>query len=311
MRVGLFRLSTIAAAAACIAAQDPRPTFRARTDLVSVDVAVTADRKAVPGLASTDFEVTDNGVRQQVEILDAGSLPIDVTVVLDASGSMTRAVADLQNDVRAIAAMLNPADRLRMLTFAADVREVVPLRPAAEAHIDAPVEAHGSTSLFDAVALALLDTSGADRRQLVVVLTDGNDTSSALGRSSLEQLARRSRGVVYAAVADHVAAAATPGRPVYREPLLMRNVAEPRAAAFGDDGPLRAAAEESGGVWDAMMSIGRAPAGVRHAIDWFRAAYVLRYRASGVDPGGWHELSVRVTRPGSYDVRARRGYFGS
>ena len=59
-----------------------------------------------------------------------------------------------------------------------------------------------------------------------------------------------------------------------------------------------------------MRSIARAPEGVRRALDWFRAAYVLRYRATGVTPAGWHELRVRVKRGEGYDVRARRGYFG-
>jgi hypothetical protein len=58
-----------------------------------------------------------------------------------------------------------------------------------------------------------------------------------------------------------------------------------------------------------MRSIARAPEGVRRALDWFRAAYVVRYRATGVSPDGWHELRVRVTRPGDYDVKARKGYF--
>lgn len=84
----------------------------------------------------------------------------------------------------------------------------------------------------------------------------------------------------------------------------------PGAAALRDTGPLGAAVENTGGVWDGMRSIARAPEGVRRALEWFRAAYVLRYRATGVPAAGWHELRVRVKRGDGYTVRARRGYFG-
>jgi hypothetical protein len=45
-------------------------------------------------------------------------------------------------------------------------------------------------------------------------------------------------------------------------------------------------------------------------LDEFRQSYILHYQPEGVAAGGWHELKVRVTRPGRYDVQARRGYFG-
>jgi hypothetical protein len=45
------------------------------------------------------------------------------------------------------------------------------------------------------------------------------------------------------------------------------------------------------------------------AFDEFRTSYVLRYTYEGPARPGWHELAVRVTRRGMYDVRARQGYF--
>ena len=51
------------------------------------------------------------------------------------------------------------------------------------------------------------------------------------------------------------------------------------------------------------------PAFVR-ALNDFRTSYVLRYAIQGQAKAGWHELQVRVTRPGEYEVRARKGYFG-
>jgi len=47
------------------------------------------------------------------------------------------------------------------------------------------------------------------------------------------------------------------------------------------------------------------------ALDEFRTSYVLRYTLQGVKRAGWHDLSVRIVKPGTnYSVRARRGYIG-
>ena len=46
-------------------------------------------------------------------------------------------------------------------------------------------------------------------------------------------------------------------------------------------------------------------------LDDFRTSYVLRYTPRGGTPKGWHELTVKVTRRGSYTIRARKGYEGS
>jgi hypothetical protein len=45
-------------------------------------------------------------------------------------------------------------------------------------------------------------------------------------------------------------------------------------------------------------------------LDRLRQSYLLRYQPSGVEPGGWHAITVRVVRRGRSDVQARNGYFG-
>jgi hypothetical protein len=41
-----------------------------------------------------------------------------------------------------------------------------------------------------------------------------------------------------------------------------------------------------------------------------RQSYLLRYQPTNVPSGGWHQIEVRILRPGRYDIRARRGYWG-
>nr|ADC36006.1 von Willebrand factor type A domain protein [uncultured bacterium 259] len=300
------------AAVALQGTQDQRPTFRSRTDLITVDVAVTSHGSPVSGLTLADFELADNGVRQTIEMVDAETLPIDLTVVVDTSGSMRRSVDDLKADAQAIAAMLRPNDRIRLLTFAGQIRETYALQaPSADLALDR-LAATGSTSLFDAVAVALAGVTGTDRRHLVVVLTDGQDTSSVVGRGPLADLSAAANGVLYAAVSRPGVLLPPPGvrPPASAEPLNWRHRWMPLAAPPADESPLKDAVENTGGVWDSVGSIARAPAGVKRALEWFRTAYVLRYRATGVAAAGWHELHVKVGRAGEYDVRARKGYVG-
>ena len=73
-----------------IGAQEQLPTFRSMANAVAVDVTVRdSKRKSVTGLKASDFEVYDNGIRQEVAEVSYGKLPIDVTVALDVSFSVT------------------------------------------------------------------------------------------------------------------------------------------------------------------------------------------------------------------------------
>ena len=107
-----------------------RPTFRARADLVSVDVSVRNGDLPVLGLAAADFRLFDNGVVQTVEAVETEAVPIDVTLFHDTSPSLAGKIDALKADVRGIAAMLRPMDRLRLLTFDLQVNDVFGWQPA-------------------------------------------------------------------------------------------------------------------------------------------------------------------------------------
>ena len=100
------------------AVQDPPAVFRSSADLVSVDVAVRRGGRPVTGLGIHDFEVIDNGIPQQVAEMSYEKLPIDVTMALDVSESVTGALLDqLRRGVRQLEADLGPRDRLKLMTF--------------------------------------------------------------------------------------------------------------------------------------------------------------------------------------------------
>ena len=135
----------------------------------------------VTGLSARDFEIFDNGIPQAVADLSRESMPIDLTVALDTSDSVSGPVlTQLRRSVQQLRADLRTEDRLKLLTFNMRVRRVFDFAEAAAA-ADAAlarVEAGGSTSVYDTIAVALTAPVAAGRRQLVVVFTDGDDSTS-------------------------------------------------------------------------------------------------------------------------------------
>ena len=120
-----------------------------------------------------------------------------------------------------------------------------------------------------------------------VVFTDGYDSRSTIDNPAVLAIAARADVVLHAVLAD--------------SPVVVF----PRYRASRET--LVDAARRTGG--DAH-TLGGAVSDFRAIVNDFRSSYVLRYTPKGVTREGWHDLAVRVTRPGQYSVRARQGYDG-
>jgi VWFA-related protein len=280
-------LLVLASAFATARRQDQKPVFRAHTDLVSVDVSVTRARRPLTGLTAKDFVLTDNGVEQVVEAITVEALPIDVSLVVDLSGSTASTLERVKADITRMAGMLRPTDRVRLIRFADDVRQIVPMQPATEPLPLDDLKPGQSTSLNDALFVALARPPELNRRHLVVVFTDAEDTWSAIENSSVPVIASRADAVLHVVLSTYDRTT---------DPSVMTT----RQA-------LRQAADVTGGD---VRYLRDAVGAFRQVLDEFRTSYVLRYTPRGVKREGWHELTVTVTRPGTFTVRARRGYFG-
>lgn len=272
--------------------------FRAGVDAVSVPVLVREDNVPVAGLEVDHFELIDNGVKQSISVLSTGTLPIDVTIVLDTSASVDGdMLARLTEDAHAAAA-LRPQDRLRVLTFGTAVREVVPLQPVETIPRGIRISAAGLTAFFHGVIAGMFGETEPGRPHVVIALSDGGDNVSLVGATAIRDLARRSRTVLHVIL---------PGvRALDRPP----NAGATGWVPFvwpGDLRRLRDAAELTGGRMHHPPADQPSSAMIREVLAAFRAGYVLWYTPAGVDTDGWHEIAVRV--PGRrYDVTARRGY---
>jgi len=162
-----------AAALAAPAAWQQRPQFRTGVDVVQLNVAVTDKTRVISDLVAADFEVLDNGVRQEVVSISREALPIDVTMALDTSESVVQwvqnAIVSAANRIRE---RLKPEDRLSLVTFNQRIHERIALLPASEAPSISLGRPTGQTSLNDVIATVLAARPVVDRRQLAIVFSD-------------------------------------------------------------------------------------------------------------------------------------------
>jgi len=295
-RAALLACVATAGAVALPRAQDAsqrQPTFRGGTDAVRVDVSVRENAKVIAGLTASDFQIYDNGVLQQVADVSYGKLPIDVTVALDVSLSVGgQLLTNLRRAVLQLLSDLGPDDRLKLVTFNMRIARIVDFTTSASDVEQAirSAAAGGGTSVFDAIAVSLVSAAPLDRRQLVVLFTDGADSTSLATPRLLVDIAQRTNTSLTSVVPSALVNAGTRGDPRARLLTLQR------------------LAGETGG---SVIPVGSdLTATFRRALDEFRSSYVLHFIPTGVTRAGFHTLDVRVKDRPKLTIRARRGYFG-
>lgn len=287
-----------------VAATRPAPaqTFTARVEGVRLDVLVTDGGRPVPGLAATDFEVRDNGVAQQIDLVNIGDVPVSVVLALDLSHSVSGAkLAALRRAGASLLDALAPNDAAGLLSFNTAVVEETPLATdlAPTRRALAASESRGDTALIDATLAAMLIGDTDAGRTLVVIFSDGVDTCSFTTADTVIETARRVNGVVYAVRSRGSRPSGFQGR----------NTISRRLRIDDSDFLPDVASATGGRVVDVGDDGDPGPAFVQ-VLQEFRRRYVITYTPTGVDGGGWHRLDVRVARRGAR-VQARAGYYAS
>jgi VWFA-related protein len=265
--------------------------FKSEIDLVRVDALVTKEKEILGGLQTSDFELRDNGVAQQIVSASLEQVPIDAVLVLDLSGSINaRNAQSLRNAALAFLEGLTSQDRVGVLTFSgrsALVQRLTGDLPLVRRRL-ADLDGGGSTALNDAIYAGLRLREPGVTRAAVVVFTDGVDNISWLSAAEVVKAGKQSDSIVHAVVADLSGSAL-------------------RAA---DNPLLHDLARDTGGqVWSAAWGPLLADA-FRAVLENLRSRYVLTYYPTGVASAGWHDLDVKVKRSGT-SVTARTGYYRS
>jgi VWFA-related protein len=267
-----------------------QPTFRTSVSSISVDVFVRQNGKPVTNLTVADFEVRDNGVVQQILDVTREAHPVDVTMVIDLSGSVDGPLlTSLSRAVAATRQYYSNQDRVRVLTFNHQIALVRPFAPPGpDLGLASVPLAAGMTSVHDAIAVALAARPQPGRRQMAVVFTDGRDTSSFLDEASVLDLAARTEMAIFV--------------------VGMSNGTLRFPERLAQEGFFYQLSEATGGRLATLQRDEGLDEVFARAVDEFRTSYVLRYTPVEPVRDGFHELQVRITRAGRYDVRARRGY---
>ena len=175
--------------------------FRSGTIGVRVDVLVTRGQELVRGLNAADFELRDEGVLQKVSEVEVEQIPLNLILAFDTSGSVAgERMRSLVQAGQSLLDRLRAEDRVALLSFSTRVHLLAPLTPnRQEIHeAFATVTAGGATSLRDAAFAALALREDDPGRTLVLIFSDGADTSSWLRSPAVIEAAKRTDAVVYA-----------------------------------------------------------------------------------------------------------------
>jgi len=278
------------------------PPFRAGVDLVSLNVSVVeANGKYVTDLTADEFNVFEDGVKQDVSFFTRTNLPIALALLIDTSASMENKLPTAQEAAIGFVRRLRPQDLAEVVDF--DSRVVV-LQSFSNnvAELEQAIRktsAGGSTSLHNAVYIALKDlkkvvAKSADeiRRQAIVVLSDGEDTSSLLPFEEVLDLAKRSETAIYSIGLRSSEGPGTSAKGFKEAEFVMRQFSQETGGRSFFPNQLADLANVYGQISDELSS-----------------QYTVGYTSKNPKrDGSWRRVVVRVSRP-SLTARTKLGYF--
>jgi Ca-activated chloride channel family protein len=313
--------------------------FKTGVELINVTASVTdVSGRFVRGLQKDDFAVYQDGERQEVTHFSSDRTPVSLGVVLDTSDSMDgekiQAAKAALN--RFLFDLLDSQDEIFLYTFDDDPRLIqgwTTDRQALSRSISR-IRTDGATAMYDAVAEAIpLASTGRHQKKAIVLISDGNDTSSHTPLVDLKRLVRESEVMIYAIGIDGESRSilqppSQPRPPVRMPPMPIPFPGGPRRPGGrpqiqwptrpGSGGgservnavALRDLTDDSGG----RTEIIREPRDLNPATESIASElsqqYYLGYPAPGKSDGRWHSIRVEVNNR-NYRVRARRGYVAS
>jgi Ca-activated chloride channel family protein len=296
-RPRLVRLAVLmtVATAATVSAQ----RIRSGVELVSLNVTVTDGTKYVTDLNEPDFDVFEDGVKQDLTFFSRMQQPIALAVLLDTSNSMEARLPMAQEAAVGFAKRLRPVDTMEVVAFNSQVDIVQPMTNDI-ASLEKAIRGttvNGSTSLYNAIYVSLKGLKRARaqsaediRRQALVVLSDGDDTSSMMPYEEVLDLAKRSETAIYAIGLRQTEI----GRPRFKEAEFV----------------LRQLSQETGGRPYFINSVVELPKIYQQISEELASQYSLAYTSKNrLRTGAWRRIDVRIARDG-LTARTRRGYFG-
>ena len=336
-----------------------RPTgqgfsFRTGVELINVTATVT-DQSGhfVSGLTANDFVLYEDGKPQEIKQFESERVPVSLGIALDTSGSMLgeKIVAAQAALNRFLIDLLGPQDEVFLYRFDGRPELVQGWTEDRRTlgRMLGSVRPNGGTAMYDTVAEAIpLAQSGSRRKKALVVISDGNDTSSRTQVNDLRQTIRESEVLIYAIGIDASGNGNNYSAPPSSSPAPSSPPSQPKPLPVPSPFPgkkpaaqpppptkpqpsksapppsrsnrssvdrvnpeaLRSLTDDSGGRTEIIVSPRDLDPATAGIADELSRQYFLGYTSTVPKDGRWHTIEVRMRR-GTYVVRARKGFVAS
>jgi len=298
MNRGLLRLTVLAAVVAAALPLSAQ-IFRGGIDVVSLNITVTESDKLIPGLDQSLFAVYEDGVQQDISFFSRAAQPIGLSLLIDTSTSMETKLAVAQEGAIGFAKRLTGSDTAQIIDFDSRVEILQPFTndPILLESAIRKTQVGGSTSLYNAIYVALSEmkrvraqSKAEIRRQAVVILSDGEDTSSLIAYEDVLESSKRAEVAVYA--------------------IGLRSRSDRPTRGFNEaEFVLRTLSQETGGRVFFVDDVAQLPAIYQLIADELANQYTIGYSSKNLKrDGAWRAIVVKVDRPNTV-ARTKRGYF--
>jgi Ca-activated chloride channel family protein len=277
--------------------QKQEPTFRVNVRLVNVFATVTdAHGAPIANLTKDDFRVLEDGVPQTISVFDRESeLPLSIALAVDTSES-TRRDLDLEvaSAKKFVHSVVRPVDRLAVFQITENVDRVIGFTSDLK-WIDRGIEnlrVGAGTSLYDAIYLAADELLDREGRKVLVLITDGGDTTSRAGYASALRRAQQAEAIVYS--------------------IIVVPIANDAGRNTGGEHALIQISKDTGGKYYYAENLNQLNEAFRQISEELRTQYLIAYYPNRkVADSPFRRIEVQVTKKDSdgLQVRHRAGYY--
>jgi Ca-activated chloride channel family protein len=279
--------------------QKQGPTFRVNVRLVNVFTTVTdAHGAPIGNLTKDDFRVLEDGIPQTISVFDRESeLPLTIALAVDTSESTRR---DLELEIASAKKfahdVVRPVDRLAVFQITENVDRVTGFTSDLR-WIDRGIEnlrVGAGTSLYDAIYLAADELLDREGRKVLVLITDGGDTTSRAGYASALRRAQQAEALVYS--------------------IIVVPIANDAGRNTGGEHALIQISKDTGGKYYYAENLRQLDEAFRQISQELRTQYLIAYYPNRqVGSGPFRRIQVQVTKKDSdgaaLQVRHRDGYY--
>lgn len=278
------------------------PTFRSEVKLVRIATTVKDTTGNLVGALPKDrFRVWDSGVPQEISIFERSTaLPLSIAILVDASGSTAKdlpsEIVSIRSFLKALVSEGNPKDAAALYAFNYETRQLSGFTRRQGRLNDAlkRIKGEAGTSLYDAIHFAAGDLEAREGRKIIVVVTDGGDTTSVHSFRDALKASYLAEATIY--------------------PIVILPIKNDAGRNIGGENALASLARDTGGRVH-QAELGPALDGVfRQVLADLRTQYLIGYYPRNLPPGGaFRPVRVEILDGGTpasgLQVFARSGYY--